>query len=155
MRRPAHSSVIDAHVFRLHSNTVRCVKMSSSWMSTFTCFYLMWPFGPSLSGWQGSLHIHRGECQGAFWSVRWGVWGANLLSSWLNGQTEWRCSLFIWGDCVTQDSLYRWARHAQLSCQLAEVTAVEGKRRHAHVQPRKHRHVHNGSFGFHFWNFIN
>lgn len=35
--------------------------------------------------------------------------------------------MFICGDRITQDSLYSWAGHAQLSCQLAEVTTAEGK----------------------------
>lgn len=113
-------------------------------------------FGLSQSGWKRSPQDHGGECQGAFWSVRWGVWGANLLSSWLSGQAEWMYSLFIWGDRVTQESPYSWARHAQLSCQLAEVTTAEGKDSSAHTHIHSHTwtaHVHRGSSWFQ-WLFI-
>lgn len=85
----------------------------------WTCSHPLWFLAYLIKGDRG--HPGLGvECQGTFRSVRWGVWGANLLSSWLSGRAEWRSGLFIWGEP-------RHPRHAQLSCRVAEISAAEGK----------------------------
>lgn len=126
----------------LYSTDITCSTASSN-----PCLRLWRGF------WPNSIRVtevstqSQGWVSGCFLKCALSVWGANLPPSWSSGQAEWSHSLFIWGDRVTQDSLYSWAKHAQLSCQLAEVTAAE-----ANVAPPRppttHTHEHREYLDF-------